>query len=359
MPIETEIWRIDKGLSPLSLTGIALEKNLQEIIAADISIVDPGLMLIGREVPTDFGGFIDILAIDAVGNLVVVELKKGKTPKEVVAQVLDYASWAYGLTSGDIAEIFIEYQQRFFDKKTPEAIDIALKREFKAVPEELNIGHRLLVVAADLDSSTERIVTYLQEQHAVDINVAFFRTFKDEGREYLTRTWLTEPDSLATEISSSAVKTEWNGEYYVVFGEDESRCWEDASEYDFVSAGGGEKFVKPLRNLQPGDRVWVHVSGSGYAGYGKVTAAAVRFDQFMVGPDGARKPLTKCKLKAKNAFNEEQGEHFVAVRWIKAVDKLPGIWERGFFANPSIVAKPLSPRWQFTVDRLRSLWNIE
>lgn len=359
MPIETEIWRIQEDAEPVQLADIDFEQRLQEFIAADISIVDPELLLIGREVPTAFGGRIDILAIDAVGNLVVVELKKGKTPKEVVAQILDYASWVCGLTSGDIAEIFIEYQQRFFDKKTPEAIDVALKRKFNAVPEELNVGHRLLVVAADLDSSTERIVTYLQEQHAVAINVAFFRTFKDEGREYLTRTWLTEPDSLATEISSSAVKTEWNGEFYVVFGEGESRCWKDAKQYGFVSAGGGEKFVKPLRNLQPGDRVWVHVSGSGYAGYGEVLAAAVRPDQFMVDIDGTRKPLAERELEAQNAFDEEQGEHFVAVRWDKSVDKPQAIWETGFFANPSIVAKPLSPRWQFTVDRLRSLWGLK
>ncbi len=359
MPIETEIWRIEKDLNPLSLTGIDLEKRLEEIISAKLSILDPGLMQIGRQVPTAFGGYIDILAIDAIGSLVVVELKKGKTPREVVAQLLDYASWARRLTSEAIAEIFIEYQQNFLDKKTPEGIGVALKRKFKAVPDELNASHRLLVVAGELDPSTERIVNYLQEQYAVDINVAFFRTFKDECREYLTRTWLTEPDSLATEISSSAVKMKWNREYYVTFREDESRCWKDAKRYGFVSAGGGEKFVRPLRNLQPGDRFWVLVSGSGYAGYGEVLAAAVRPDQFMVDPDGDCKPLTDCELEAPNAFNEAQGEHFVAVRWIDAVDKLPGIWETGFFAIPAIVAKPRSPKWQFTVDRLRSLWDIE
>ena len=359
MPIETEIWRIEKDLNPISLTGIDLEKRLQEIIVADLKIVDPGLMLIGREVPTAFGGYIDILAIDAVGNLVVVELKKGKTPKEIVAQVLDYASWVCGLTSGDIARIFIDYQRSLSEKGTQKGIDAALKDRFGAIPDELNTSHRLLIVAAGLDPSTERIVTYLQEQYAVDINVAFFRTFKDECREYLTRTWLTEPDSLATEISSSAVKREWNGEYYVTFREDESRCWKDAKRYGFISAGGGEMYVKSLRNLQPGDRIWVLVSGSGYAGYGEVLEPAVRPDQFMVDIDGDRKPLTECELEAPNAFNEEQGEHFVAVRWNKAVDKLPGIWETGFFAVPAIVARPRSPSWQFTFDRLRSLWGIE
>ena len=360
MPIETGIWRIQQKLIPLPLADIDFEQRLQEIIAADLSIVDPGLMLIGREVPTAFGGYIDILAIDAGGTLVVVELKKGRTPREIVAQVLDYASWVCRLTSADIAEIFIEYQQRFLsDKETQKGINAALKDRFDAVPDELNASHRLLIVAAELDPSTERIISYLQEQHGVDINVALFRTFRDEDREYLTRTWLIEPDSLATGFSSSTAKREWNGETYVVFGEDESRRWKDAKRYGFVSAGGGETYVKPLRSLQPGDRIWVHVSGNGYVGFAEVLAAAVPPDQFMVDIDGARKPLTEFQLEAPNAFNEEQGEHFVAVRWIKAVDKLPGVWERGFFGFAKIVARPLSPKWQFTVDRLRSLWAIE
>lgn len=358
MPIETGIWRIDKDMSPLDLTGIDLEKRLEEIISAKLSIVDPGLMQIGRQVSTDFGGYIDILAIDAEGNLIVIELKRDQTPREVVAQLLDYASWVRRLTSETIAETFIDYQQRFLYKKTPEGIDVALKCKFEAVPNELNAGHRLLIVAGELDPSTERIITYLQEQHAVDINVAFFRAFEDEGREYLTRTWLTEPDSLATAVSFSSAKREWNGEYYVIFREDDGRRWNDARKYGFVSAGGGETFVGPLRKLQPGDRIWVHVPTNGYAGFAEVLERAVRPDEFMVDCDGVSKPLTEFELEAPNAFDEEQGEHFVAIRWISAIDKLPGIWEQGFFSTRTVVAKPRR-KWHFTVGRLRSLWGID
>ena len=359
MPIETEIWRIEKNLNPLALTGIDLEKRLEEIVSADLAILDPGLMQIGRQVPTAFGGYIDILAIDADGNLTVIELKRDQTPREVVAQLLDYASWVRRLSSETIAEIFIEYQQRFLDKKTPEGIDVALKGKFEAVPDELNAGHRLLVVAGELDPSTERIVTYLQEEYGVDINAAFFRAFEDEGREYLTRTWLTEPDSLATEVSSSSVKREWNGEYYVIFGEDDGRNWNDGRKFGFVSAGGGEKYVGPLRKLQPGDRVWVHVPKNGYAGFGEVLAPAVRPDEFMVDIDGISKPLTEFQLEAPKAFDEKLDERFVAIRWISAIDNLPGVWERGFFSARTIAVRPRSPKWQFTVDRLRSLWGFE
>ena len=55
------------------------------------------LLLLGQQVATAYGHAIDILALDRDGNLVLLELKPGRTPRDVVAQVLDYASWAHGL----------------------------------------------------------------------------------------------------------------------------------------------------------------------------------------------------------------------------------------------------------------------
>lgn len=69
--------------------SLDLESRLEEWLAADISILDPGLLVIGCEVETDFGGFIDLLCVDVAGDLVVVELKRDKTPREITAQALD------------------------------------------------------------------------------------------------------------------------------------------------------------------------------------------------------------------------------------------------------------------------------
>ena len=52
MSVEVAIWRIDAGLHPVSLDGMDYEQRLQDIIAADLAIVDPSLMVIGREVTT-------------------------------------------------------------------------------------------------------------------------------------------------------------------------------------------------------------------------------------------------------------------------------------------------------------------
>ena len=67
-------------------------------------------MLVGRQVGTGHGGWIDLLAIAPDGTLVVVELKRDKTPREVVAQALDYASWIEGLEADDIAAIYSKFK---------------------------------------------------------------------------------------------------------------------------------------------------------------------------------------------------------------------------------------------------------
>ena len=65
-------------------------------------------------------------------------------------------------------------------------------------------------------------------------------------REYLTRAWLREPESgdsivsVASRQRSTGPKGDWNGEYYVSFGDTgKGRSWADARKYGFISGGGG------------------------------------------------------------------------------------------------------------------------
>src|SRR5437660_7818129 len=98
MPVEVGIWRL--GIKPerVSATAIDSEAKLEAALVKDLSILSLQLMLIGRQVSTSYGKFIDMLAMNASGNLSIIELKKSRTPREVVAQLLDYASWAQSLS---------------------------------------------------------------------------------------------------------------------------------------------------------------------------------------------------------------------------------------------------------------------
>jgi hypothetical protein len=69
--------------------------------------IDP-LLIIGRQVPTSFGTYIDLLAVDGDGILHVLELKRDRTPREVV-QLFDYGSWVRGQTHHEILALYGEY----------------------------------------------------------------------------------------------------------------------------------------------------------------------------------------------------------------------------------------------------------
>lgn len=190
MPEEVRIWKIQGGdtLCEISRSPLDLEARLEVWLERDISVLSAGLLVIGRQVETDFGGIIDLLCLDRAGDVVVVELKRDKTPREITAQILDYGSWVKGLSNERITAIGEVYLGQG-------KLEEAFKRQFGLeVPETLNENHRLLIVASHIDASSERIIKYLSDTYGVNINAATFHYFKESnGSELLARVFLIEP----------------------------------------------------------------------------------------------------------------------------------------------------------------------
>lgn len=369
MSIEFGIWRIDQGLQRLESSGIDYEARLEHLLAEDITLAAPGLMVIGRQVRTDHGTLIDILAIDKAGNLAVLELKRDKTYRNIVAQVLDYGAWVRSLRDDDIARIFEDYQTKSLKLQETRSNDQAFCDYFDvpSMPDELNDSHSLLIVAAHLDPATERIVEYLGEEYGLEINVAFFKFLRDEDREYLARAWLREPTAIADALSTGEQNlsaSQWNGEYYVSFGHGKGRDWEDARKYGFVSGGGGAWYSNTLQLLDEGARIWANVPGIGYVGVGRVTGPRVPYNEFEVKqPDGALKLLSEvCDAYRERAERSqedpEKTEYMVPVDWIATVPLEEAIKEKGFFGNQNTVAKPKTPKWDHTVERLKKRFRV-
>ena len=365
MPIELGIWRLGGEPKKIEFSTIETEERLEEILTKDISILDPNLLLIGRQVLTDYGKFIDLLAIDRDGKLIVIELKKDKTPREVVAQVLDYGSWIQYLEDDDIAKIFVSFRKKYFPDTELLSLDRAFFEKFNTqkMPESLNESHELLIVAAHLDDSTERIINYLTDS-GFAINAVFFQFFKDEEAEYLSRAWLIEPTGADVRTTETAQKLPWNGEFYVSFGHnDGSRHWEDARKYGFISAGGGEWYSKTLRMLEPGKRLWVNIPATGYVGTGIIEEGPVLPKDFMVTDDaGNRLSIDKASLKGNlehpSDNPEDTDEYLVRVKWLHTVSVEEAVSEKGFFGNQNSAARPIVKKWQHTITRLKNIWKI-
>jgi len=364
MPLELGVWRIDNGLKPIEFGPLEIESRLEDILDENVGIASPNWLVIGRQVRTDHGLFIDLLVIDRDANLVVVELKRGKTYRDVVAQVLDYGSWVRELKDDRIAQIFDEYQKRWHKDRAPVSIDEAFNKEFGiAMPDEMNSTHELVVVAASLDPSTERVVRYLADEYGVRINAVFFRVFRDGDREYLSRAWFRDPAEVTAGPGAETAAGEWNGEYYASFGYD-AEVVRDGLKRGYLVAGGGLWYSRTLAMLEPDARIWVNVPGSGYVGVGVVIQKMQPVDEFTVfdeaGNDVPIVQVSEAAALLRPATDDpDKADYLVRVEWTKTVDPMQAIHEKGFFGNQNSVARPRSPKWNHTVKRLKTRFGVE
>jgi len=187
MTQEVKLWQILPGeqLRELTRSKLGLESRIEGWLDKDI------------------GGFIDLLCLDRNGDVVIVELKRDKTPREVTAQALDYASWAKDLTADTIVDLGTGYLSG------RGGLSEAFRRKFGTeLPEVLNEQHRIIICASEIDASTARIVRYLSDTYGVGINVATFQYLQvEDSSEFLARLFLIKPSEVIHNIERKAVAT--------------------------------------------------------------------------------------------------------------------------------------------------------
>jgi hypothetical protein len=332
MPFNMKLWRVQgKDLQEVNSAALNDEHRLEDWVVKAPAILGIDLLLIGRQVTTAHQGRIDLLAIDDEANLVVLELKRDKTPREIVAQALDYSSWVNSLSYEQIDSVV----KGFTGKPLAQAFN---DHYGFSIPQTVNGSHSMIILASELDDSSERIVQYLAEEYGVPINVLFFTFFKTGTEEFLGRAWLKDPEELQ-ERKQSRNQPPWSGFYFVNVGEGEHRNWDDCRKYGFLSAGQGEKYGNAMKKLNPGDQVFAYMKGLGYVGFGAVTQPAVMARDFT--PEGSDKKILDVPLKqprmSDNKDDPALSEWVVGIRWEKVFDREHAKRFQGIFANQNIV----------------------
>lgn len=360
MPIEFGIWRVDDAEpTPVSFSTIGIEAELEDILKSNIDILGLDLLVVGRQVLTGFGKKIDLLSIDAEGDLHIIELKRAKTARDIVGQVLDYATWVTSLSYDDIVELYARHNNA-------DRFESAFADKFGAPPPEaINEQHHLVIVASELDPPTERIVDYLADEVGLLVNAIFFRYFEDAGHRYLARTWLVDPGKVeaqaARRASSRTAKEPWNGQdFYISFGEGEHRHWDEARRFGFVSGGGAKWYSQSLKKLFPGARVFVHVPKRGYVGVGMVRGSATPVSEFMVDVEGVPTPILSAGIEAPKmgdgVDDPDTSEWLVPVDWTVTRPIEEAFWVAGLFANQNTAAKL---RNRFTIETLTEEFDLD
>ncbi|MCI0348343.1 MAG: endonuclease NucS [Acidobacteriales bacterium] len=232
MGTQIKVWQlIGKTLKPLTGEGRLLESELETWIVQNPEILGQDLLIIGRQGSQRGVGRFDLLAIDSKSRLVIIELKRDKSPREAVAQALDYASWLDALTEDDIKEIARDFLK--------EPLESAFKKHFEDELQEVDShDHRILLVAASLDGSAERIINYLSERHEIDVNAAFFKVCQlEDGQRLLIRTVLVDEET----VESRSAQKQRRGAADVI---------------QLAESRGVMDFLKPLHTLASEQYVW-------------------------------------------------------------------------------------------------------
>jgi len=142
---------------------------------------DSKILIIGRQVTTNLNTFIDLLGIDSSGNTVVIELKRDKTPRETLAQLLEYAFFIEKLDYSQLNDIFQDYSG---EESTLEEYH---QQYFKSGVDgkvSFNKSTKLIIVAQEISKEIRQTALFLRKK-GLDIYCASFKYFKTKNEEQI------------------------------------------------------------------------------------------------------------------------------------------------------------------------------
>lgn len=184
---EIKLWRIESDdIIEIRKEPPGYDQRLEKWLINDISILSQNLAIIGCQVVSPYGKKIDILAINSRGELVIIEFKHDKPNHEIIAHVLDSATWIKELCNDDLTSILNTYGKSEY-KDIEEFFDATFNK--KTEETELNSDHQMIIVGSKFEESTIRIINYLaKEPYYLNINAVNFRYYKDsDGNEFLAQ----------------------------------------------------------------------------------------------------------------------------------------------------------------------------
>lgn len=188
MATQIQTWQITDGQlnrisKRLADNGRTEAFDLESWIASNPSIIEDDLLIIGRQVQTKSGP-LDLLGINRRGSLVIIELKRDKLPREVLAQAIDYASDVASWTVDKLSEVCVKYTGKSLEDNVAETFpDVNL--------ESLNVNEvqRIILVGFAVEASLERMINWLSNAYHFDINaVVLHYIVTSSGDELLAKT---------------------------------------------------------------------------------------------------------------------------------------------------------------------------
>lgn len=204
------LWQIaENGPMRLQAAEVAVERDLEDWIERDPALLERGLVIIGRQIRLE-GGPLDLLALDPQGRWVLIEIKRERLRREVIAQAIDYASCLDRLEPRELREHCDGYLRA---RGRTDTLDGLMEQRGRSLDSETD-GREVVIylVGTGYDPGFARMVSYLAEQAEMAIRVVTFSPFRDAGGRVLLAREIHESDEeaapAATRPSGSAPTAE-------------------------------------------------------------------------------------------------------------------------------------------------------
>ena len=249
----------------------------------------------------------DILALDADGRLVIVEIKRDWSDRATVGQLLEYAAAMTGKKYEDLEEL----DRKYWNRRNGESPYVPLIERFRALTDDPNAdkkdiprrqqGHRIFIVAPGSDKALLNIVEWLKE-YGVPICFMPFTLHADtEGVDILVE---IEPLPKVP-LALDNVVAEWQGDWF--FNTNETYApgaYSKMFDQGVIAIYGYENGAANLTGSAKDHRVFAYVNRKGIMAVGSIV-------------DG--------QVVSGNTVFTEDGEFHVKVEWKVTVPESHGI----------------------------------
>jgi len=181
------LWQITPdGPERLPAAQVGLERDLEAWIEHDPAVLETGLVIVGRQIRLE-GGPLDLLALDPQGRWVLIEVKRERLRREVVAQAIDYASCLHRLDPGSLRDQCDTYLTARGSTATLGDLLAERGRSLEPTPDEREIV--IYLVGTSVDPDLERMVSFLEAAGNLAVRMVSFAPFRgSDGGFFLART---------------------------------------------------------------------------------------------------------------------------------------------------------------------------
>lgn len=354
--ISTDHMRFSRLKTPTLAESKILESGLEELIWNSLDDfyreLEQPLFIIGRQVqPSTFvADRIDLLAIDADGSTVILELKRGNDKLQLF-QAISYAGMVGGLTREELLRL------RGVDPNQVAKIDDWMAQNSElAEAAEVNQDQRIILVAEAFDYEVLAGAEWLYEKH-VDIACVRVSMALDEGgAEYLAFTQIFPPREIE-EVAISRRRKRLAG-----VGVAGPSSPERKYTVDELLKLADDKQIRPLVNIcrRLGEKFWDETSshgGSGSLAYSITTDSGLwrLLCRVYVSAEGMETPHGKLDVQVfTKRFAELTGQDEAVIR-----DTLAhGFLQQAAYVRYCIIRLSTSEQAEALVTQLKEWWNL-